>query len=236
MKSPFLIDLCIISDKSLSSSDPPYLGYFLSPLVPHCPLTTSGPGASTSNCFPKDAPSTCLLPIVHLLLQQFHILPSVNIWDCARHMSAFLQCAFISHSLTTVTLFPRIIRIRVHQLWNVHILPRMFSALFSSHTAEHCEQLSGLIQSDSSCPSRSWLRSPRATVSRARNVTSPPDIFTSVTSDMWQMPPKPDIFMWKLDSVWNVTPDLIFSHPENQCQHHNVPLLTFTVLDWTYQY
>ena len=157
MKSPFLIDLCIISDKSLSSSYPPYLGYFLSPLVPHCPLTTSGPGASTSNCFPKDAPSTCLLPIVHLLLQQFHILPSVNIWDCARHMSAFLQCAFISHSLTTVTLFPRIIRIRVHQLWNVHILPRMFSALFSSHTAE---QLSGLIQSDSSCPSRSCFEAP----------------------------------------------------------------------------
>ena len=135
MKSPFLIDLCIISDKSLSSSYPPYLGYFLSPLVPHCPLTTSGHDASTSNCFPKDAPSTCLLPIVHLLVQQFHILPSVNIWDCARHMSAFLQCAFISHSLTTVTLFPRIIRIRVHQLWNVHILPRMFSALFSSHSS-----------------------------------------------------------------------------------------------------
>ena len=232
MKSPFLIDLCIISDKSLSSSDPPYLGYFLSPLVPHCPLTTSGPDASTSNCFPKDAPSTCLLPIVHLLLQQFHILPSVNIWDCARHMSAFLQCAFISHSLTTVTLFPRIIRIRVHQLWNVHILPRMFSALFSSHSStalrSHTVRLF--------LPFAELLRSPRATVSRARNVTSPPDIFTSVTSDMWQMPPKPDIFMWKLDSVWNVTPDLIFSHPENQCQHHNVPLLTFTVLDWTYQY
>ena len=68
--------------------------------------------------------------------------------------------AFISHSLTTVTLFPRIIRIRVHQLRNVHILGRMFSALFSSHTAEHCEQLSGLIQSDSSCPSRSCFEAP----------------------------------------------------------------------------
>ena len=79
---------------------------------------------------------------------------------------------------------------------------------------------SPLTQSDRSC----WRRSPRATMSRARNVTSSPDIFTSVTSDMWQMPPKPDIFMWKLDSVWNVTPDLIFSHPENQCQRpHNVP-------------
>ena len=140
--------------------------------------------------------------------------------------------AFISHSLTTVTLFPRIIRIRVHQLWNVHILPRMFSALFSSHSStalrSHTVRLF--------LPFAELLRSPRATVSRARNVTSPPDIFTSVTSDMWQMPPKPDIFMWKLDSVWNVTPDLIFSHPENQCQHHNVPLLTLSVLDWTYQY
>ena len=130
-------------------------------------------------------------------------------------MSSYIivHCAdsSLTHHESTVTLFPRIIRIRVHR--NVHILRRMFS---SAPTAEKqlklflpLVKLLGFKALGRQCPGHEMW---------------PPDIFTSLTSDMWQMPPRPDIFMWKLDSVWNVTPDLIFSHPENQCQHqHNVP-------------
>ena len=81
MKSPFLIDLCIISDKSLSSSYPPYLGYFLSPLVPHCPLV--GLMQVHSTAFPKMPPvhAYCLLYIccysnsTYCRLSTFEIAP-----------------------------------------------------------------------------------------------------------------------------------------------------------------